>query len=66
MGCWVRHFLDSADIGTVTVRYVVEPAGEARTRVRIDAIFVEDPKSQAYLRLDGTFYNQIQTGKIRW
>jgi hypothetical protein len=48
-----RHFLDSADIGTVTVRYVVEPAGEARTRVRIDAIFIEEGRRKAH-RSDGT------------
>ena len=43
-----RHFLDSADVGTVTVRYVVEPAGEARTRVRIDAIFIEEGRRKAH------------------
>jgi hypothetical protein len=48
-----RHFLDSADLGTVTVRYVVEPAGEARTRVRIDAIFVEEGRRKAH-RSDST------------
>ncbi len=48
-----RHFLDSADIGTVTVRYVVEPAGEARTRVRIDSIFIEEGRRKAH-RSDGT------------
>jgi hypothetical protein len=48
-----RHFLDSADLGTVTVRYVVEPAGETRTRVRIDAIFVEEGRRKAH-RSDST------------
>jgi hypothetical protein len=48
-----RHFLDSADVGTVTVRYVVEPAGEARTRVRIDAIFIEEGRRKAH-RSDST------------
>jgi hypothetical protein len=48
-----RHFLDSADLGTVTVRYVVEPLGEDRTRVRIDAIFLEGARRKAH-RSDGT------------
>ncbi len=36
-----RHFLETADQGTIGVRYVIIPAGEGRTRVRIDAIYVE-------------------------
>ena len=48
-----RHFLDSTDLGTVTVRYIVEPSGDARTRVRIDAIFVEEGRRKAH-RSDGT------------
>jgi hypothetical protein len=37
-----RHFKDAADVGTLTVRYVVEGVGPAKTRVQIDAAFVED------------------------
>ncbi len=37
-----RHFKDSADIGTITVRYVVEAHGEGRVHLWIDAVFVED------------------------
>jgi hypothetical protein len=48
-----RHFIDSADIGTITVRYVVQPLGGARTRVRIDAIFVETGRRKKHLS-DGT------------
>jgi len=48
-----RHFVDSADVGTVTVRYIVEPAGEARTRVQIDAIFVEEGRRKVH-RSDST------------
>jgi hypothetical protein len=48
-----RHFLDSADIGTITVRYVVQPVGDGRTRLRIDAIFIEDGRRKAHLS-DGT------------
>jgi len=36
-----RHFRDSADQGTIAVRYVVTPVTPDRTRLRIDAIFVE-------------------------
>ena len=36
-----RHFLDSADQGTIAVRYVVTSAGAERARIHIDAIFVE-------------------------
>jgi hypothetical protein len=48
-----RHFLDSSDIGTITVRYVVQPVAEARTRVQIDAVFVEDGRRRAHPS-DGT------------
>ena len=36
-----RHFVESADMGTIGVRYVVTPVAGGRTRVRIDAIYVE-------------------------
>ncbi len=36
-----RHFLGSADLGTIAVRYVVISAGPERIRIHIDAIFVE-------------------------
>ena len=36
-----RHFQDSADQGTIAVRYVVTAVSPERTRLRIDAIFVE-------------------------
>lgn len=48
-----RNFQDSADIGTITVRYVVQPVNEERTRVRIDAIFIEDGRRKSHLS-DGT------------
>ena len=37
-----RNFKDSGDVGTLTVRYIVQPQGETNTVLRIDAIFVED------------------------
>jgi hypothetical protein len=36
-----RHFFESADQGTIAVRYVITPVSGERTRVRIDAIYVE-------------------------
>jgi hypothetical protein len=36
-----RHFQESADRGTIAVRYVVTSVSPERTRLRIDAIFVE-------------------------
>src|SRR5579863_9240819 len=37
-----RHFKDSADIGTITVRYIVVGIAPNRTHVQIDAVFIED------------------------
>jgi hypothetical protein len=36
-----RHFVESADQGTIGIRYVVIPASGDRVRVRIDAIYIE-------------------------
>ena len=36
------NFKDSADVGTLAVRYVVQAQGEKNTVLRIDALFVED------------------------
>jgi hypothetical protein len=36
-----RHFLESADQGTIAVRYVLSMVSEERARLRIDAVFVE-------------------------
>lgn len=43
-----RHFEQSADLGTITVRYIVQPEGDQRTRVRVDAIFIEDARRKAH------------------
>lgn len=37
-----RHFKDATDVGTLTVRYVVEGVQPNKTRLQIDAAFVED------------------------
>ena len=36
-----RHFKGTADIGTVSVRYIVESVAASKTRLRIDAVFIE-------------------------
>ena len=48
-----RHFLDSADRGTIAVRYVVTSVSPERTRLRIDAIFVETARRTVHPS-DGT------------
>lgn len=37
-----RHFRESADQGTIAVRYVISSISPERTRLRIDAVFVEN------------------------
>jgi hypothetical protein len=37
-----RNFKDGGDVGTLAVRYVVQPQGDQNTVLRIDALFVED------------------------
>lgn len=37
-----RHFHESADQGTIAVRYVISSVSPERTRLRIDAVFVEN------------------------
>ncbi len=39
-----RHFVDSGDQGTIAVRYVVIPVNAERTRVKIDAVYVESSR----------------------
>ncbi len=36
------HFVASNDVGTITVRFVVAPAGPEQAHISIDAVFVED------------------------
>jgi hypothetical protein len=48
-----RHFRDSADQGTIAVRYIVTALSPERTRLRIDAIFVETARRAAHAS-DGT------------
>jgi len=43
-----RHFRESEDMGTIAVRYVVTSADQDRTRIRIDAIFVETARRRLH------------------
>jgi hypothetical protein len=44
-----RNFKDSGDVGTLAVRYVVQPQGDKNTVLRIDAVFVEDFRRVSHL-----------------
>jgi hypothetical protein len=48
-----RHFLESGDQGTIAVRYVVTSVSPERTRIRIDAVYVENTHRRAHPS-DGT------------
>jgi hypothetical protein len=37
-----RNFKDGGDVGTLAVRYVLQPQGDKNTVLRINAVFVED------------------------
>jgi len=37
-----RNFKDGNDVGTLAVRYIVQPQGQKNTVLRIDALYVED------------------------
>ncbi|HYA64815.1 MAG TPA: hypothetical protein VED66_16540 [Candidatus Sulfotelmatobacter sp.] len=39
-----RHFLATGDMGTIAVRYVVIPVTANRTRVKVDAVYVESAR----------------------
>lgn len=60
-----RHFKDSNDIGTITVRYVVIPESATHTRLRIDAVFIEDARRTVHIS-DGSVetaeFSAIQAG----
>jgi hypothetical protein len=43
-----RNFKDSGDVGTLAVRYVLQPQGEKNTILRIDARFMEDFRRTAH------------------
>lgn len=44
-----RHFKNSADIGTIQIRYVVQPVSASRTHLEITAVFVEDGTNRIHV-----------------
>jgi hypothetical protein len=57
------NFKDSADIGTLAVRYVVQPQGEKNSILRIDALFVEDYRHSVHQSngsVESSEYKDIQ------
>ncbi|MGB9206364.1 MAG: hypothetical protein WCB94_20575 [Terriglobales bacterium] len=58
-----RNFKDSGDVGTLAVRYVVQPQGDKNTVLRIDALFVEDFTRRVHLSsgsVESSEYKDIQ------
>lgn len=58
-----RGFKDSNDIGTLAVRYIVQPQGAKNTVLRIDALFKEDFKHVVHLSdgsVESNEYRDIQ------
>src|SRR5271166_5582093 len=48
-----RHFLDSGDAGTIGVRYIILLVTEERTRVKVDAVYIESAHKAVHAS-DGT------------
>jgi hypothetical protein len=44
-----RNFIDSRDQGTIAVRYILIPVSADRTRLRVDAIYVENTRRTLHL-----------------
>jgi hypothetical protein len=43
-----RHFKNSADVGVITVRYIVLGVAPNRTHLQIDAVFIEDGSKRVH------------------
>lgn len=59
-----RHFKDSGDIGTISIRYLVQELKDGRTRVQIEAVFVEDGRRRAHASdgsVESSELKEIQT-----
>ena len=52
-----RHFLATGDMGTIAVRYVIIPVTPDRTRVKVDAVYVETVRKVVHPS-DGTVENE--------
>ena len=57
-----RNFRNAGDVGTVAVRYIVQPQGDKNAIVRIDALFVDDVRHAVHLSngsVEGAEYKNI-------
>lgn len=57
-----RNFKDSGDVGTLAVRYILQPQGDKNTVLRVDAVFVEDFRRVAHASngsVEGSEYKDI-------
>ena len=57
-----RNFKDGGDLGTLAVRYVVQPQGDKNTVLRIDAVFVDNTRHsihQSNGSVEGSEYRAI-------
>ena len=58
-----RNFKDGGDVGTLAVRYVLQPQGDKNTVLRIDAVFVEDFRRTVHASngsVEGSEYKDIK------
>ena len=58
-----RNFKDGGDVGTLAVRYVLQPQGDKNTVLRINAVFVEDFRRVVHLSngsVEGSEYKDIR------
>jgi hypothetical protein len=58
-----RNFKDAGDVGTLAVRYVLQPQGDKNTVLRIDAVFVEDFRHTVHASngsVEGSEYKDIK------
>lgn len=58
-----RNFKDSGDLGTLAVRYVLQPQGEKNTVLRINAVFVEDFRKTVHASngsVEGSEYKDVR------
>ena len=58
-----RNFKDAGDVGTLAVRYVLQPQGNKNTVLRIDAVFVEDFRHTVHASngsVEGSEYKDIK------
>ncbi len=58
-----RNFKDSSDVGTLAVRYVIQPQGDKNSILHIDAVYVEDFRKTVHLSngsVESSEYKDIQ------